>query len=98
VGCFVFVFLSFAVVRPGGKFHVGAEKNWYSKRVKVMLGDEAMKNTKAEKAVSAAKIKEKAKGVKKTRARIGKVDGPLKHSSTSVRAGPQCVIITIADL
>ena len=63
-----------------------------------MLEDEAMKNKKIEKALPPAKMKEKPKGVKKKRLRIRKVEGPLKHSSTSVRAGPQCVIITIADL
>ena len=63
-----------------------------------MLEDEAMKNKKIEKALPSAKMKKTFKGVKKKRLRIRKVKGPLKHSSTSVREGPQCVIITSADL
>jgi len=34
---------------------------WYSKRVQVMLEDEAMKKKKIEKALPAAKMKEKSK-------------------------------------
>ena len=79
-------------------FTAEQRKKLYSKRVQVMLEDEAMKKNKIEKALPAAKIKEKPKGVKKKRLKIRKVEGPLKHSSTSVRAGPQRVITTIADL